>query len=52
MYHGDPEKGMALSLVNMGLTSLNMAALASDAQHPPPIDMTHFMSVSMDVDES
>ncbi|KAK3878471.1 hypothetical protein Pcinc_016890 [Petrolisthes cinctipes] len=50
VYHGDPITGGALSLANLGLASLIPGTSTSDVGEG--IDMSHFMDISMDVDDS
>lgn len=50
VYHGDPITGGALSLANLGLTNLIPGTSTSDISDG--LDMSHFMDVSMEVDDS
>lgn len=49
VYHGDPITGGALSLANLGLANLIPGPSTSDLGG---IDMSHFMDVSMEVEDS
>ncbi|KAG7167549.1 Pogo transposable element-like 92 [Homarus americanus] len=63
VYHGDPVTGGALSLANLGLSNIAVSGILSpgtllpsvtpDVQETrePSLDITHFMSVSMEVDD-
>ncbi|KAG7167548.1 Pogo transposable element-like 93 [Homarus americanus] len=63
VYHGDPVTGGALSLANLGFSNIAVSGILSpgtslpsvtpDVQETrePSLDMTHFMSVSMEVDD-
>lgn len=61
VYHGDPITGGALSLANLGLSNIAISGILPGASLPPTtsdgaardsnLDMAHFMSMSMEVDE-
>lgn len=56
VYHGDHVTGGPLSLANLGLSNITLSSiLPSEASEvstrEPTIDMSHFMSISMEVDE-